>query len=408
MKTVFWIFVLFLFGAPMVSANMYVTEIMHSPSISDNDGEWIEIYNDGADTVNLSNWTVNGNAFDDITIEPGQYLVIARELLDGTDVDNESFESHLGNNNGVWDEPFLAVDGSFTLTNNGTITVTDGTYKEEVNYNSSWGGAGGNSLERVSLTEWKEGPVDGTPGNGNFTTDVTGTNEVTIYLTVNNSAPVISLVNITTDDSSAPGVQVMPNVGVEKKVSVDALVSDSNGYDTLSSVVALVNNQTVALSLVKNTSSSQAWYSGTFSMAPSDLAGMYNLTVSASDGNTNVSNGTAFEYLGILSTELNTTKLLFSAEPGAYDVKEIGVINIGNVLVDTDVSAESFTGVAGSIDTENLAVYDGDWLSLATPVSLDLNISPLATAPIELRLYVPTNARSGSYTGKVVVTSKEG
>jgi len=407
MRAILWSLVLLLVGTPFVSANIYVTEIMHSPSISDNDGEWIEIYNDGIDPVNLNNWTVNGNAFDYTTIEAGQYLVIARELIDGTDTDTESFESHWGNNNGIWDESFAAVDGSFTLTNNGTITVTNGIINEEVNYNSSFGGAGGKSIERVSLTEWKDGLIDGTPGNGNFTATATKGNEVILDLTVSNSAPEIVLVNIMTDDSSAPGVQVMPNIGLEKNVVFEVFVNDSNGYRDVSSVVAFVNNQSFNLSFARNISTSVAQYTGSFSMAPSDLAGVYNMSVEATDGSATVLANVSFEYLGILSTELNTTHLSFDLQPGMYDTKEVIVMNSGNVLVDTEVSAESFTGTAGTINTEYLSVFNGDWSALTAPVALDLNILPSSTAAIPFRLYVPQDAREGSYTGKVVITSME-
>lgn len=407
MKKILLSLVLLILGTPLVAANIYVTEIMHSPNISDNDGEWIELYNDGADAVNLSNWTVNSNNFDDVTIQPGQYLVVARELIDGTDTDTESFEAHWGNNNGIWDESFAAVDGSFTLTNNGTITVTNGIMNEEVNYNSSIGGNNGQSIERVSLTEWKEGPLDGTPGNGNFTATSTKGNEVILDLTVSNSAPEIVLVNITTDDSSAPGVQVMPNIGLEKNVVFDVFVNDSNGYGDVSSVVAFVNNQSFNLSFARNISTSIAQYTGSFSMAPSDLAGFYNMSVEATDGSATVLANVSFEYLGILSTELNTTHLSFDLQPGAYDTKEVMVMNSGNVLVDTEVSAESFTGTVGTINTEHLSVFNGDWSALTAPVALDLNILPASTAAVQFRLYVPPNAREGSYTGKVVITSME-
>ena len=92
-KIILSLLFLLLFPA-FVSADIYITEIMHSPSISDPDGEWIEIYNSGDTVVNLSNYTIDGNDFDDITIQPDEYIIVARELLDGNDEDTDSFESY--------------------------------------------------------------------------------------------------------------------------------------------------------------------------------------------------------------------------------------------------------------------------------------------------------------------------
>ena len=150
---------------PMVTANIYITEVMHSPTqVSDSDGEWLELYNDGATAVDLSAWIIDGKAIGNVSIAPATYLVFARELLDSSDTDTESFESYWGNNNGIWDESFAAIEVSLSLKEEDTIVLTDGVSTEEFSYNKSYGGKGGKTIERISLLEWQQGPVDGTPG----------------------------------------------------------------------------------------------------------------------------------------------------------------------------------------------------------------------------------------------------
>src|SRR3989338_1255406 len=116
----FFIFLLLqLFFSPVVLADIILTEIMYNPNqCSDYDCEWIEIYNNGNETVNLENWSVNGDSFEDANISANEYLIIARELIDTADSDNESFEFYWGSSDKVWnstDANYTAIDGSFSL-----------------------------------------------------------------------------------------------------------------------------------------------------------------------------------------------------------------------------------------------------------------------------------------------------
>ena len=47
----------------VASANIYITEIMHSPLISHSDGEWIELYNSGSREVNLNDYTIDNSSY---------------------------------------------------------------------------------------------------------------------------------------------------------------------------------------------------------------------------------------------------------------------------------------------------------------------------------------------------------
>ncbi|MDV7144403.1 ExeM/NucH family extracellular endonuclease [Tropicimonas sp. TH_r6] len=62
--------------------SIVITEIMQNPNaVSDGDGEWFEIYNDGLSAVDLENWVISddGSDFFDVLgsllIQPGEYLV---------------------------------------------------------------------------------------------------------------------------------------------------------------------------------------------------------------------------------------------------------------------------------------------------------------------------------------------
>jgi hypothetical protein len=81
-----------LFAAP-AHAGLVITEVMQNPAaVSDTDGEWFEIYNDGATQVNLNGYTIADNDNDitvvatDVFVAAGDYAVLGRnadELTNG-------------------------------------------------------------------------------------------------------------------------------------------------------------------------------------------------------------------------------------------------------------------------------------------------------------------------------------
>ena len=405
----------FVLCAQLVAADIYITEVMHSPSqtSSHSDGEWVEIYNSGSETVNLSDWTLDGNEFEDVEIESEEYLVIARELLDGDDADEESFESYWGDNNGIWDENFKAVDGSMSLSAEDCVSLSSTDYNEEVCYNSSYGGSSGRTIERLNLDEWQESDVDGNPGSGSFSLvsesveEESEDGEISLHLTVSNSVPEVILVNISTDDSSAEGVQVMPNVDLDKDVDVEVFVLDGNGYSDIEEVSLFVNNESYNLSFLESVNESVSKFTGTFAMRSFDLAGDYVVDVEVSDGSSFGYGNASFEYLGILSTRLNVSSVYFDMGPGDESEYYIEIVNSGNVLVDTEIYGEEFVSEEESISLDYLELYNGGWYSLETAVSLDLDLEPNVSEELRFRLIVPYSVSAGNYEGSIVINSME-
>ena len=405
-----------LLAVPLATANVYITEVMHSPTQTEShsDGEWIELYNSGTEEVNLSNWTLDGKDFEDVSIGTGEYLVVARELLDGDDEDSESFETAWGNGNGIWDESFSAVDGGMSLSTEDSIVLTDGEYIEEISYNSSFGGESGRTIERVSLDIWQESEVGGSPGYGEFSLEISeesignlSDGEVALYLEVSNAEPEVYFVNITTDDSSSGGVQIMPNVELDKEVEVEVYVRDGNGYVDIENVSLNLGNESFGLEFLEEINETVAVYSGSFIMSYYDLAGEYTLDVSVDDGSSIGFGNSSFEYLGIISTRLNVSEMYFDLGPGEVSEYFIEIENSGNVLVDVEVSGEEFVSLEDTISLENLEVYSSSWLSLVEARYLNLALSPGMSSALAFRLSVPYSVESGSYQGSVVINAME-
>ncbi len=142
------------------SAHVRISEIMYNPEGSDTDHEWVEVYNDGSDSIDLTSWyfwegnTYHGLHPDGFThLAPGEYALIVRNL--------DTARSELGSSNHY-------VRASFSLNNTGELLRFANSAKEtvdEVSYQSEWGGNGnGKSLQYVNGS-WREGTP--TPGREN-------------------------------------------------------------------------------------------------------------------------------------------------------------------------------------------------------------------------------------------------
>ena len=151
--------------------DIIISELMFAPT--DNEPEWIEIYNRSDFAINLSNWRI-ADKVSSIIIYDSTLLIQSQEFLVLTD--DETIYDH-------YDIPFpVIVINLPSLNNSGdNIKLLDSLKREidSVNYSNSWGREGGNSLEKINLdensndsTNWGSSlsPFGGTPGKVNSIT----------------------------------------------------------------------------------------------------------------------------------------------------------------------------------------------------------------------------------------------
>ena len=171
--------------AKAADTDVIINEVMANPSCTppinsscDSDLEWIELYNSGGESVDLSGWTIDSTTIPIGTKIPKEgFLVIARELIDSNaDTDKDSFESFYGNNSGIWgDDPsedYLAIDGSMVLNNDTLDSLTLDNQKSGIdNYQEtfSWQKTeDGITWQRIPLTDdWALGYCGETPSAKN-------------------------------------------------------------------------------------------------------------------------------------------------------------------------------------------------------------------------------------------------
>ncbi len=166
--------VLFFLSAKVAFADVTISEIMYDPDGSDTNREWVEVYNDGASSVDMTSWkfveadTNHGltGYSGGMTLGAGEYGIIA--------LDAATFAGEYSTSGPVF-------DASFSLINSGgeTLSLKDsgGNIVFTVSYDSTLGATDdGNSLQKYNGS-WIG--ADPTPGNTNSNTDTDGPSDDT-------------------------------------------------------------------------------------------------------------------------------------------------------------------------------------------------------------------------------------
>ncbi len=123
--------------------SLIINEIMVSPlsSSSTEMGQWIELYNNSSEWINLSDWTIeneNGDAinFNTLLVPPEGYFVVGASAITS---ENGNYTP-----DAVWGDFVLSVQGSLILKKPRTETG------EFFSWNNSWDLCQGHSLERIN------------------------------------------------------------------------------------------------------------------------------------------------------------------------------------------------------------------------------------------------------------------
>ncbi|MEK6864820.1 MAG: lamin tail domain-containing protein [Nanoarchaeota archaeon] len=382
---------LLLASCRMAAAGLLVTEVMYNPSqCDDTDGEWVEIYNNGETSVDLSQWKLNSKALEG-TLGSMQYLVIAKELVDGTDADTDSFEKFWGNNDGTWDEAdgFNAMQLSISLANSaGIVNLTDGNESDVFPYTSAIGANGNSySLQRTLELGWEEG--EATPGEGAFQTALEK-DELEYELELENIAPRIAYINITPDEMDADGIQIIAG---NKTVKIEVSVADDNGIEDIANVTAFLDGREIAVRKI-SANNETALFEASLNFQPSDEKKAYNLTITVFDSIANATESRIIEYVSRIATVLETKSVNFGKlKPGESKETTVAVRNTGidavkiSFSANTDIIIEAFNGQWVALKDANILVNAGE------------------RQEIKLRAFAPRK-KAGVFKGKLKIIAK--
>ena len=265
------ILTILIFGSlilPSGYAAIVINEIMYDPDqCSDSFCEWIELYNTENISVNLTSYTIcgsellagyvnnsDGNTYANTGMNiSGRGFAVITDGGTGTSVyGNFSVNSSA-----------LALHTSLSsicggLSNTGEaiyLNDSSGTSIDLVNYSNSWGANGNNkTLERInptgtsdSLTNWKEGSVNGTPGSKNSVTPME--HDLAVYTENITLSP--------TDPSLRIGVNI--SVAVQNNGISNETNANISLYNISSSILTLIHSQMTNITKQSSTNFTVKW-----------------------------------------------------------------------------------------------------------------------------------------------------
>ena len=397
-----------------------INEIMYDPYGADTDREWIELYNNEANDIDIAGWTLYEDGKNHgLTLIQGDMIIPENGYAVIADNSNSFLLDYPGFNGTLIDSVFLLSNTGELICINSSLTSIDC-----VNYSSAWGEDGnGKSLEKKNPDEestkdnWNESRVNGgTPGMKNSVNDNADSDIIPLYVNVIGSIPSVNSINISPDCYSTQGFQVMPNAGKNKEITISAVIGDDDSIDDIISVIATINNNEIELLKKETISEYEAIYEGKTNMSFYDAPGTYTADVKAVDNSSlEQINTTEFNYLELLAVDISSGQISFGSLITGINNTLTGdngstICNIGNIISNIEISGTNLSNGNEIIGINNLYYEFGTSsfkpLSIS-PLIADINLGygESSCTNMNLKLYIPTGTEKGDYTGSITMTA---
>ncbi|MFH1399221.1 MAG: lamin tail domain-containing protein [Candidatus Woesearchaeota archaeon] len=412
---------------PYVSAEVFITQVLYDPETSELDTEFVEIFNNGTTNIDITGWKLNTTTIQATIpaaiIKAEGYFLIADEDDSGAWPNN-------------WPNPDLEDEITLSNTNSGVQLLDANGNKIDI---VGWGNplifegtpataaAEGQAIVRKkvndSYLDTNNNSNDFTvqqpmPRNSNSTRQ--NTLEITLEASVSGNPPVITLLNITPDESQTEGIQIFPVPGKNKTITVNAIITDIN--DDLQTVLAEINSKNYTLELVSQLNTTQAHYQAAIQFPFYQAPMVYVVKVTASDTSGDVTASINFTYESLTAFEADCTDILFTLGSGGYSevlgdlnmstISNPTLRNLGNTPLDFMVAGNDLKSTHDSIPVSNIAYtfLDNDYNSSVAgtlhqaPSLVMVNLQPAQLRELTLRLSVPPTASIGNYYGSLSIT----
>ncbi len=154
--------ILLLFCSISTTAFVEINEVMYAPSdaFGGQYNEWIELFNSGNESINLSLCFLDGKSLPKVIISSQDFVIVARKA---------SLFLNTSSYNGT------LIEQSLSLNNDLDSIILNGTCSSQLNYTSTFGGYKNNqTLERRADGTWGESVTNGgSPGKQNSIWNIT-------------------------------------------------------------------------------------------------------------------------------------------------------------------------------------------------------------------------------------------
>ncbi len=436
-RTLFAMILMMTLLLPFAEAqNLMITQVLYDPIATEAGGEAIEIYNGGESEMNLSGFVLSTevSATDvtlpaDAVLAPGRYYLVADTgwsvardddtwpgadheetlglnnadsgvalVFNSTIIDAVGWGDAAGINEGLWEgSPAALVEPGYSLRR----VQSEGNYSDTDD----------NSVDFISsIPVWHNASMYA------FGTSTSGSWTVQLEVTILNSAPSVMDVELLSDDLDEEGIQIAPRPKNLSLLEVNVIVADFNGASDVVEVTAEAAGISAELLLNESLNETHAVYAGMLEFPHYLAAGTYDVRVNAIDaGNQSAESFAQFEYLELLSLELDSTTLALESATGqmgqATGDSEMDtplnptIRNTGNMQFDLRVSGTELVGEHATIPSDALGVEAGGASESLTDggalLSIALAPGPISVLPMNLTLETMQAYPAGVYRGSI-------
>ncbi len=242
--------------------------------------------------------------------------------------------------------------------------------------------------------------------------------------------PNIDVIIITPDDSADIGIQVAPNPGAIKEITITTEVTDLDGVGDIKSIKSTTPFGVITLNKISNIDSDTGSYSNSFDVNFYDAPITYQIKVTAEDNNGNKAyDTTSFDYLESINVELDSNTINFLDVNAASDsivtgdndmltVNSPTIQNYGNTIIDAEIYGSDLSSGSNIILVNNVkyTFVDQNWNNELAGIldysserkNISLYYGVMETNEASYKLYVPSGTVPGSYSGTVTITAVQG
>ncbi len=422
--------IFYLASIALAANNVIITQVLYDP-LNESGGEAVEIFNPTQDEVDISGWAISTeSSAADAVIPEGKILHSKGYYL-------------IADSGWGFIHPELPADyeESITLANSdaGIALVSNGTLIDAV----GWGNPlnireglfegipaqmvdEGQALLRKSngeaYVETNNNSFDFASSVPSFHSSNSASNSEIIVVAIISDSPIFfSSINLTEDDDAlTPGTQIMPIPKASRNVGIRAIISGNIQNASVS-----IGQEQHLMAFIGSINSTAGIYEANISIPFYMNAGNYSISLIA-EGYNSQSSATSvnFSIMSMISIEIDTNKVFFSASSGSFsevegdlDFSSNGMVtlrNTGNTPVNFGLSGTDLSYGNRIIGIGNISyTFDNDYGSqLSGTLShsigakeVELQPGPSSMQQLSLKLNVPVGTSSGNYTGKIFLSA---
>lgn len=223
------------FPEPKKFGDIVINEIMYRPA--HNEPEWIEIFNNSGEAVNLKNWQVEDRSSKilitggDNLIDPGGYLIIADDesITQFHNIPSPLITANLPSLNDSGDKLRLSDSLGFII--------------DSLEYFSSWGGSShGKSLERISTTDNSIDSINWSSAISALRATPGRVNSVSLKKYDADIDSIFILPGQPVKDDNVEIIAILKNPGLEEINNINISIYNDVNMDSTASANELINS----------------------------------------------------------------------------------------------------------------------------------------------------------------------